>query len=160
MRPKGLGAEKGLRFTAGQARRMGTSCSKNPRLPGGVQGRVSKGKIWGEDTGCVTFHWFAGDEVTGILGSAWSYHPPPGWEPSVQFSSVAQSCPTLCDSWTAAHQASLSRDAYMSYKNIKKCKCLTSQSGGRKKAIIVIECGGTSGMLEKHYLVIKVVFAL
>ena len=25
-----------------------------------------------------------------------------------QFSSVAQSCPTLCDSWTAAHQASLS----------------------------------------------------
>ena len=27
---------------------------------------------------------------------------------SVQFSSVAQSCPTLCDPWTAAHQASLS----------------------------------------------------
>ena len=27
---------------------------------------------------------------------------------SVQFSSVAQSCPTLWDSWTAAHQASLS----------------------------------------------------
>ena len=26
----------------------------------------------------------------------------------VQFSSVAQSCPTLCDPWTAAHQASLS----------------------------------------------------
>ena len=25
-----------------------------------------------------------------------------------QFSSVAQSCPTLCDPWTAAHQASLS----------------------------------------------------
>ena len=48
----------------------------------------------------------------------------------------------------------------MGYKNIKKCKCLTSQSGGRKKATIVIERGGTSGMLEKHYLVIKVVFAL
>ena len=29
-------------------------------------------------------------------------------QPSVQFSSVAQSCPTLCDPWTAAHQASLS----------------------------------------------------
>ena len=27
---------------------------------------------------------------------------------SVQFSSVAQSCPTLCDPWSAAHQASLS----------------------------------------------------
>ena len=27
---------------------------------------------------------------------------------SVQFSSVTQSCPTLCDPWTAAHQASLS----------------------------------------------------
>ena len=27
---------------------------------------------------------------------------------SVQFSSVAQSCPTLCTPWTAAHQASLS----------------------------------------------------
>ena len=27
---------------------------------------------------------------------------------SVQFSSVAQSCPTLCDPWTAACQASLS----------------------------------------------------
>ena len=27
---------------------------------------------------------------------------------SVQFSSVAQSCPTFCDPWTAAHQASLS----------------------------------------------------
>ena len=26
----------------------------------------------------------------------------------VQFSSVAQSCPTVCDPWTAAHQASLS----------------------------------------------------
>ena len=26
----------------------------------------------------------------------------------VQFSSVTQSCPTLCDPWTAAHQASLS----------------------------------------------------
>ena len=28
--------------------------------------------------------------------------------PSVQFSSVPQSCPTLCDPWTAARQASLS----------------------------------------------------
>ena len=28
--------------------------------------------------------------------------------PSVQFSSVTQSCPTLCTSWTTAHQASLS----------------------------------------------------
>ena len=28
--------------------------------------------------------------------------------PSVQFSSVAQSCPTLCNPWTVAHQASLS----------------------------------------------------
>ena len=27
---------------------------------------------------------------------------------SVQLSSVAQSCPTLCDRWTAAHQTSLS----------------------------------------------------
>ena len=26
----------------------------------------------------------------------------------IQFSSVTQSCPTLCDPWTAAHQASLS----------------------------------------------------
>ena len=26
----------------------------------------------------------------------------------VQFNSVSQSCPTLCDPWTAAHQASLS----------------------------------------------------
>ena len=48
----------------------------------------------------------------------------------------------------------------MGYKNIKKCKCLTSESRGKKKAIIVTERGGTSGMLEKHYLVIKVVFAL
>ena len=31
----------------------------------------------------------------------WTYWPN-------QFSSVAQSCPTLCDPWTAAHQASLS----------------------------------------------------
>ena len=30
------------------------------------------------------------------------------WSPSVQFSSVAQSCPTLCNPWTAARQASLS----------------------------------------------------
>ena len=28
--------------------------------------------------------------------------------PVFQFSSVAQSCPTLCNPWTAAHQASLS----------------------------------------------------
>ena len=28
--------------------------------------------------------------------------------PVFQFSSAAQSCPTLCDPWTAAHQASLS----------------------------------------------------
>ena len=28
--------------------------------------------------------------------------------PSVQFSSVTQSCLTLCEPWTAAHQASLS----------------------------------------------------
>ena len=28
--------------------------------------------------------------------------------PQVQFSSVTQSCPTLCDPWTTAHQASLS----------------------------------------------------
>lgn len=48
----------------------------------------------------------------------------------------------------------------MGYKNIKKRKCLTSESRGKKKAIIVTERGGTSGMLEKHYLVIKVVFAL
>ena len=33
------------------------------------------------------------------------------WKPLniwIQFSSVAKSCPTLCDPWTAAHQASLS----------------------------------------------------
>ena len=33
---------------------------------------------------------------------------------SVQFSSVAQSCPTLCDPWTAARQASLSITNYQS----------------------------------------------
>ena len=30
------------------------------------------------------------------------------WDTVVQFSSVAQSCPTLCDQWIAARQASLS----------------------------------------------------
>ena len=30
------------------------------------------------------------------------------WQFSVHFSSVTQSCPTLCNPWTAAHQASLS----------------------------------------------------
>ena len=30
----------------------------------------------------------------------------------LQFSSVTQSCPTLCDPWTAAHQASLSITNY------------------------------------------------
>ena len=38
--------------------------------------------------------------------SSSSHHRDPGR--SVQFSSVAQSCPTLCDPWTAARQASLS----------------------------------------------------
>ena len=38
-----------------------------------------------------------------------SYCPhPPTHSPSVQFSSVAQLCPTLCDPWIAARQASLS----------------------------------------------------
>ena len=32
----------------------------------------------------------------------------PKWRWSVQFSSVTQSCPTLCNPWTTAHQASLS----------------------------------------------------
>ena len=36
------------------------------------------------------------------------YHLTPVRISSVQFISVTQSCPTLCNSWTAAHQASLS----------------------------------------------------
>ena len=40
------------------------------------------------------------ESMTVSLGNTVSY--------IVQFSSVAQSCPTLCDPWTAAHQASLS----------------------------------------------------
>ena len=42
----------------------------------------------------------------------WQMDTRPATDPttssSVQFSSIAQSCPTLCDPWTAAHQASLS----------------------------------------------------
>lgn len=48
----------------------------------------------------------------------------------------------------------------MGHKNIKKYKCLISESGGRMKASIVIAHGGTSGRLEKYYFLIKVVFAL
>ena len=36
------------------------------------------------------------------------YHLTPVRISSVQFISVTQSCPTLCNSWTAAHQASMS----------------------------------------------------
>ena len=36
------------------------------------------------------------------------FFPPMNEELQVQFSSVTQSCPTVCDPWNAAHQASLS----------------------------------------------------
>ena len=63
------------------------------------------------NAGCVTLFWLVGGEVAGyvpgILCWAWSYHLTPGWDAvvsaeelkhaSVQFSSVAQSCPTLRD---------------------------------------------------------------
>ena len=41
-----FGAVKDL--LQGQARRMGDSCSKTPKLPDGFQGEVFIGKIWGE----------------------------------------------------------------------------------------------------------------
>ena len=44
----------------------------------------------------------AGQEATVRTG--WRNRLVPNWE-----SEVAQSCPTLCDPWTVAYQASLSR---------------------------------------------------
>ena len=40
------------------------------------------------------------------------------FRPTLQFSSVAQLCPTLCDPWTAARQASLSISNSQSLLNI------------------------------------------
>ena len=40
----------------------------------------------------------------------------------LQFSSVAQSCPTLCDLWTAIHQASLSITNSQSLLKLKSIK--------------------------------------
>ena len=42
----------------------------------------------------------------GVQGGEWGTHQVNWWNRS--FRSVAQSCPTLCDPWTAARQASLS----------------------------------------------------
>ena len=42
----------------------------------------------------------------GVQGGEWGTHQVNWWNRS--FSSVAQSCPTLCDPWTATRQASLS----------------------------------------------------
>ena len=64
---------------------------------------------------CVAIFYSRGSSNTGIehmslsLSDGFSTTEPPG-KPllAVQFSSVTQSCLTLCDPWTAAHQASLS----------------------------------------------------
>ena len=63
---------------------------------------------------CVAIFYSRGSSNTGIehmslsLSDGFSTTEPPG-KPllAVQFSSVTQSCLTLCDPWTAAHQASL-----------------------------------------------------
>ena len=61
-----------------------------------------------------------------------------------QFSSVAQSCPTLCDPWTAARQASLSLtnsesllklmsiESVMPSNHLNLCRPLLSTTGMRK----------------------------
>ena len=43
--------------------------------------------------------------------------------PCVQVSSVAQSCPTLCDPWTAEHQTSLS---ITNYRNLLRLMSIVS----------------------------------
>ena len=64
---------------------------KRPELSNGFQGRVFKGKIWGD--GCRVHDRLAGGEVTVVCQesqssasgsdqsgvSAYSNHPPPGW---------------------------------------------------------------------------------
>ena len=58
---------------------------------------------------------------------------PDAWTPSissphfsVQFRSVTQSCPTLCDPWTAAHQASLSTNSWSLFKLVSIKSVMTS----------------------------------
>ena len=58
----------------------------------------------------ITHHW--NYLLINLWGRNWSPHPIslPSWDLlffSVQFNSVTQFCPTLCDPWTAACQASL-----------------------------------------------------
>ena len=61
--------------------------------------------------GCVTFFWLVGGEqggVSGILCSAWSYQPPPGWGPQfLQKSSKVLLCIFLQEEPGPCHKAAL-----------------------------------------------------
>ena len=46
----------------------------------------------------------------------------PGNRPMIAFSSVTQSCPTLCNPWTSAHQASLSITNFQSLLKLMSIK--------------------------------------
>ena len=52
------------KFITGPSEENKCSCSKNPELSDGFQGKVFVGKIWAEGCKCVTFFWSVGDQVT------------------------------------------------------------------------------------------------
>ena len=60
--------------------------------------------FWGSSW---SWEWTQGSCIAGRLFTFWAIREDILFL-SVQFSSVAQSCPTLCDPWIAARQASLS----------------------------------------------------
>ena len=70
-------------FIAGPSKENMWLVLKNLKFSDNLGGKVFIGKIWGE--GCrvwLSSHWsVVGEEgaALGILGSAWSYHPPSRW---------------------------------------------------------------------------------
>ena len=108
-----------------QRRREGTrsqhtSCSVANRSPelwehrgesnlpgqGSIPEHFKGDDIWTGPCRCCISPGYWEEEGHSAEGSGKSLEHVPGWE-SVQFSSVAQSCPSLCDPWTTARQASL-----------------------------------------------------
>ena len=79
---------------------------------------------------------------------------------SVQFSSVAQSCPTLCDPWTAARQASLFITNSRSYSNSCPlswwCHPTTSSSGIPLSCLQSFPASGSFPMSQLFHQVAKV----
>lgn len=53
------------RFHTEPRKENGGSLCSNHKLPYGVGGEVSIGKIWCEGWGCVTFFWLVGGEIAG-----------------------------------------------------------------------------------------------